>query len=43
MRLQILVLVPSQQARDALGEAVVLGAEVANVPQTRQLSASDCI
>ena len=43
MWLQILVFIPSQQARDALGEAVVLVAEVANVPQTRQLSASDCI
>ena len=41
VRLQILVLVPSQQARNALGEAVVLIAEVANVSQARQLSASD--
>ena len=39
--LQILVLVPSQQARNALGEAVVLIAEVANVPQSWQLSAPD--
>ena len=43
MWLQILVFIPSQQARDALGEAVVLVAEVANVLQTRQLSASDRI